>query len=72
MRIIYLLVVVLVISYLVTRQIEEVTPVEEATPAEEGGGGVIYGKELEKARGVEQIMQEQADKRLEEADKLAR
>ena len=63
MRIVLLLIVVLMISFLVTRQIEEVTPVDG------DGAGVIYGKELEKARGVEQLLQEQADKRMEQADK---
>ena len=66
MRIVLLLIVVLIISYLVTRQIEEVTPVEE------DGGGVIYGKELEKARGVEQLLQEQAEKRMEQVDALSK
>ena len=66
MRIIYLLVVVLIISYLLTRQIEEVTPVEGE------GAGVMYGKELEKARGVEQLLQEQTDGRMEQMDKSAK
>ena len=66
MRIIYLLVVVLIISYLLTRQIEEVTPVEGE------GAGVMYGKELEKARGVEQLLQEQTDRRMEQMDKSAK
>lgn len=66
MRIILLLVVVLVIAYLVTRQVDEVTPVQGE------GAGVIYGEELEKARDVEQLLQQEAQKRLEEADKLAR
>ena len=66
MRIIYLLVVILIVSYLVTRQIEEVTPVEGE------GSGVIYGKELEKARGVEQLLQEQADKRMEQVDAMSK
>ena len=66
MRIIYLLVVILIVSYLVTRQIEEVTPVEGE------GSGVIYGKELEKARGVEQLLQERADKRMEQVDAMSK
>lgn len=66
MRIIILMLVVGITMYLVMRQVEEVTPTEGE------GAGVIYGKELEKARGVEQLLQEGADKRLKQADELAR
>ena len=66
MRIIILIFVLGLTMYLLMRQVEEVTPTEGE------GAGVVYGKELEKARGVEQLLQEGADKRLEEADQLAR
>ncbi len=66
MRIIVLILALGITMYLVMRQVEEVTPTEGE------GAGVIYGKELEKARGVEQLLQEQADKSLEQADELVR
>lgn len=66
MRIIALILTLGIIMYLLMRQVEEVTP----TAGE--GAGVIYGEELEKARGIEQLLQEEAGNRLEDADKLAR
>ncbi len=66
MRIIILMLVLGITMYLVMRQVEEVTPTEGP------GSGVMYGKELEAARGVEKLLQEGADKRLKQADELTR
>lgn len=69
MRILILLVVVGIVLFLVKQQLEINTPPatanSETTP-------VPYGNELEKARAVEDLLQEQADLRLKQADELAR
>lgn len=69
MRILILLVVVGIISLLVKQQLEVNTP---PVAADHEVAPVPYGNELEKARAIEGFMQEQARKRLREADDLSR
>ena len=69
MRLIILLLVGFIVLYLTMIQIQQNTP---ATTDPNTGKKVLYGKQLEKARGVQDFLQQQADKRLEEVDALTK
>lgn len=76
MRLIVLLLAVILGFYLVMTQMEENTPI---VTDPESGQPVMYGEQLDKARNIENFMldqvdksQQQADQRLEQADKPAK
>ena len=73
MRLIVLLLAVAITGVLVMRQLEQATPVTvQTTSGDKTEVAMPYGKQIGKARALENSMQEDVDERLEQMDAMGK